>query len=63
MLNDCEICWESPCICGWDFRNLNDDIFVGFLAGLIKYRGYNKTIAQFEEARQLHVDKQLKKKD
>ena len=20
-MSDCSHCWETPCICGWDFRN------------------------------------------
>lgn len=22
MLSDCEMCWETPCSCGWDERRL-----------------------------------------
>ena len=24
-LSDCEKCWETPCICGWDYRNMNKE--------------------------------------
>lgn len=21
MINDCELCWNTPCTCGWEYRN------------------------------------------
>ena len=22
-LSDCPKCWETPCVCGWEYRNLS----------------------------------------
>ena len=25
MISDCEMCWTTPCVCGWDYRDWNTD--------------------------------------
>jgi hypothetical protein len=25
MMSDCEKCWETPCVCGWDYRDMSRD--------------------------------------
>ena len=22
-MSDCEKCWDTPCICGWEYRNMS----------------------------------------
>lgn len=37
-MNDCEKCWDTPCTCGWDYRNIPPEKFVEFLADILRYR-------------------------
>jgi hypothetical protein len=27
-MSDCEKCWETPCTCGWDYRNCDKEFLV-----------------------------------
>lgn len=37
-LSDCEKCWNTPCDCGWEYRNMNDEEFAKFIAHILTYK-------------------------
>jgi hypothetical protein len=43
-MSDCEKCWETPCICGWDYSDYDKesliymrDLFQSLIDGTHKY--------------------------
>ena len=57
MLSDCEKCWESPCICGWDFKEHSDKRMIGLFEGLMRYRTYENVKKIFKVAANKHLNK------
>lgn len=37
-LSDCEKCWDTPCTCGWKYRNYTDEELARFIAGILRYK-------------------------
>ena len=51
MMSDCEKCWETPCICGYDYANCYKpylenmrDLFQSMLDGTNTWSGPNNKI-------------------
>jgi len=43
-MSDCEMCWNTPCTCGWDWRNRNIQDLKGtirILNRIISYKEKN----------------------
>ena len=55
-MSDCEKCWDTPCGCGWDYRNWSDSRFSEFISditiGRIKYRA-KKTRKESKKTRDI----------
>ena len=34
-MSDCEKCWDTPCSCGWDYRNWSQEARVRFAAKVL----------------------------
>lgn len=34
-LSDCEKCWDTPCTCGWDYRNWSKERLEIFIQGVL----------------------------
>lgn len=49
MLTDCEKCWETPCICGYEYRNWSENEIVNFICNILKYHDKNKILKFVEE--------------
>jgi|WetSurMetagenome_2_1015567.scaffolds.fasta_scaffold10444_14 hypothetical protein len=48
MISDCEKCWNTPCICGWAYRNWSKkklimmrDMFQQLIDGTHEYSNYS----------------------
>lgn len=37
-LSDCEKCWDTPCGCGWYFRDWDEHSIASHVASCIAYR-------------------------
>jgi KaiC/GvpD/RAD55 family RecA-like ATPase len=44
MLTDCEKCWETPCGCGWQYRNWSEEKIIDFIDNLLKYHDRDKIL-------------------
>jgi len=40
-LSDCSKCWETPCQCGWDYRNWT-------MKSLVRFRNMIEAIIQYK---------------
>lgn len=54
-LSDCEKCWNTPCTCGWEYRNYTDDNFAKFIADILSYK--DNKIGILEEAKKIIIEK------
>ena len=50
-MSDCEKCWDTPCVCGWDYNQKSDkwladmrDMFQGLLDGSNKYSRHSRKV-------------------
>jgi hypothetical protein len=37
-LSDCPKCWDTPCQCGWEYKNISSDNFAQHIAKILQYR-------------------------
>jgi hypothetical protein len=37
-MSDCEKCWNTPCECGWEFRNMTSEQLSDFIVSTLKYK-------------------------
>lgn len=37
-LSDCDKCLETPCKCGWEYRNYSDEEFANFISRILAYK-------------------------
>lgn len=45
-LSDCPKCWETPCMCGYEYRNYTTEDMVKWIEGIIEKRTDKHTIVQ-----------------
>ena len=50
MLSDCEKCWNTPCNCGWDYKDYNSENFAMYISNIIQYRPKEDAIKILELA-------------
>lgn len=49
MLSDCEKCWETPCKCGYEYRNWNEKEIANFIYNILKYHDKDRILKLIEE--------------
>lgn len=54
-LSDCEKCWDTPCTCGWEYRNYSDEAFAKFIADILSYK--ETKLGILEKAKEIIVEK------
>ena len=37
-MSDCERCWDTPCTCGWGYRDWSDERAADIIAAVVKMR-------------------------
>ena len=37
-MSDCGRCWDTPCSCGWSFKNYTIETLAKYLASITQYR-------------------------
>lgn len=37
-LSDCPKCWDTPCTCGWQYRDYRESALVDLIEGTLKYK-------------------------
>lgn len=37
-LSDCNKCWQTPCECGWEYKDMPPDKFAELIAGQLSYK-------------------------
>ena len=37
-LSDCEKCWDTPCTCGYRYRNYSDEALAKLIASMLNYK-------------------------
>ena len=46
MLADCEKCWNTPCSCGWDYKDYDEDRIVILFENIMKYHDRKNIVAK-----------------
>lgn len=49
-LSDCQMCWETPCSCGWEYRLYPVDRLSQHIADITQYRKKEEAIRILENA-------------
>lgn len=44
----CEKCLDSPCHCGWEYRNMDKIAFARFICGILERRGKEEALQIIE---------------
>jgi hypothetical protein len=44
MLSDCEKCWETPCKCGYDYKDWTEEALVRFILNILTYKEKGSSI-------------------
>ena len=52
-LSDCSECWETPCVCGWEFKDWSHERHVEFIKSTLKRKPLEE---QWEIARDVAVE-------
>lgn len=49
-LSDCQMCWETPCSCGWEYRLYPVDRLSQHIADITQYRKKEEAIKILENS-------------
>lgn len=60
-LSDCIKCWQTPCCCGYEFRNYSKTTMVAFINSTLYYKEKEEQIAILKMA--LDIAKSIGFKD
>lgn len=45
-LSDCEKCWDTPCTCGYEYRNYSEERIIDWIENILKYHDRGKILNQ-----------------
>ena len=57
MLSDCTKCWNTPCDCGWDYKDYSVDQLAKFIADIVQYRDKHDALDAISLASRLVKEK------
>lgn len=43
-LSDCPKCWETPCQCGWEYREYNNQEMINTITSILTYKNRSEAI-------------------
>lgn len=49
-LSDCSKCWDTPCTCGWGYKEYSKERLANFIARITQYRSKEEAKAILEDA-------------
>jgi hypothetical protein len=61
-LSDCEKCWETPCVCGREYKTLTEDQVIKKIEDLMRYHDRKSILQKLNETK-VEPDKRLGRKD
>jgi hypothetical protein len=63
-LSDCEKCWDTPCQCGWYFREYDTHQLAAYIAKIVQYRSkLDASLVLAEAIEIMESNKQFKEKE
>jgi hypothetical protein len=52
-MSDCIMCWDTPCTCGWGYRNYSKERLANIIARITQYRSKEEAASILDEAIQV----------
>lgn len=49
-LSDCSECWETPCVCGKYWKDVEKEVIIGFLVSVVARRTKEEAVSIMETA-------------
>jgi hypothetical protein len=49
-MSDCEKCWDTPCVCGWKYKDYTHDYLLKFIVSTVQYRPAEEAKLLLQEA-------------
>jgi hypothetical protein len=49
-LSSCEKCWDTPCVCGWKYKDYTHEYLLKFIVSTVQYRPVAEAKLLLQEA-------------
>ena len=53
-MNDCIKCWNTPCTCGWDYKDYSKEYFIKFINNILSEKDNEFKIEVLKEVLKLN---------